>query len=230
MDAIKQRKTLVERTYETLLDAICTGELPPGERLNQDEIAARLNVSRQPVNSAISILRANGFVEDNGRRGVVVASIDPVKFQAIIEYRGVVEPFAVTLAGGRMTASAKAEAKAALGRGRRALADRNVRDLLQADVAFHEMIYRWSGNHVIQNSMRLNWYHTRRFMAEVLRDPAAAETSWHDHDRIISHLLDGDTPSAALEMKGHIERAYTKVIGTMTLATAPIAGLQPKRD
>ena len=45
MDPINPSKTLVEQTYDTLLDAICAGEFQPGERLNQDEIAARLNCS-----------------------------------------------------------------------------------------------------------------------------------------------------------------------------------------
>ena len=76
MEAVKPKKTLVEETYDILVDAICTGEFRPGERLNQDEIAAKLNVSRQPVNSAISILKANGLVEDTGRRSVVVTRFD----------------------------------------------------------------------------------------------------------------------------------------------------------
>ena len=76
MDEISPpQKSLTEQTYDILLNAICTGELGPGERINQDAIAGRLKVSRQPVNSAISILKANGFVEDTGKRGVVVAQI-----------------------------------------------------------------------------------------------------------------------------------------------------------
>ena len=54
MRQIQPKKTLVEQTYETLVDAICSGELPPGERLAQEEIATRLNVSRQPVNNALA--------------------------------------------------------------------------------------------------------------------------------------------------------------------------------
>ena len=45
MDAVKPKRSLVEETYNILVDAICTGELASGERLHQDEIAARLNVS-----------------------------------------------------------------------------------------------------------------------------------------------------------------------------------------
>lgn len=61
MDAIAPPKSLTEQTYDILLNAICAGEFEPGERLNQDDIASRLKASRQPVNSAISILKANGF-------------------------------------------------------------------------------------------------------------------------------------------------------------------------
>ena len=220
MDRIKPKKTLVEQTYEILLEAICSGELQPGERLTQDEIAARLDVSRQPVNSAISILRANSFVEDTGRRGVVVSAIDPGQFQSIYEFRSVIEPFAVRLAGAQLPDDAAAEANAVLRAGREALRQHDSRALLQADVDFHEMIYRWSGNHVIENSMRVNWQHMRRSMAEVLRDAGTAEQSWDDHAAIITALLAGDTETAAHEMQGHIDRARVKTLAAMAGKTA----------
>ncbi|NBQ24330.1 MAG: GntR family transcriptional regulator [Verrucomicrobia bacterium] len=157
MDTIEPKKTLVEQVYEILLDAICSGELPAGERLNQDEIAARLNVSRQPVNSAISILKANDFVRDTGRRGVVVTEIRMEQYNSIYEFRSVVEPFAVRLAAQRLSATARDEAQQVMQEGREAIAARDIKRLLNADVRFHEMIYRWSGNHVVEASMRANW-------------------------------------------------------------------------
>jgi DNA-binding GntR family transcriptional regulator len=208
MDAIKPRKSLVDETYDALLDSICTGELPAGERLNQDELAVKLNVSRQPVNSALAILKANGFVEDSGRRGVVVASLKPDQFHSIYAFRSVVEPFAVTLAAGAaMDTDRQREASQVLRNGQRAIESADVKALLQADMNFHEMIYRWSGNHVIENSMRVNWQHIRRCMAEVLKDPAAAIPTWKEHSLIVSHLIDGNVEASAHVMKAHIERA-----------------------
>ena len=102
MEASRTRKSLVDETCEALLDAICCGELTPGERLNQDEIASRLNVSRQPVISALAILKASGFVQDNGRRGLVVTSVEPTQFQSICEFRAEVEPLAINLAASRL--------------------------------------------------------------------------------------------------------------------------------
>ncbi len=211
MDSIEPKKTLVEQVYDILLDAICSGELPQGERLNQDEIATRLNVSRQPVNSAISILKANGFVRDNGRRGVVVAEADMDQHRSIYEFRSVVEPFATRLAAERIGDHAAPEAQAILREGRAAIEARNIKALLNADARFHEMIYRWSGNHVIEASMRANWPHMLRSMVEVLRDPSSARQSWNDHQRIVDALLARDGEAAAKAMQAHIGTAFEKI-------------------
>ena len=204
MEVIGPKKSLVDQTYEILLDAICTGELMPGERLTQDQIAARLNVSRQPVNSAISILKANHFVEDTGRRGVVVSALDPDLLKAILEFRGVIEPFAVRLAGERLPVGADAEAGPVLRRGWQAVAALDARALLQADADFHEMLYRWTGNPVIQNTMRMNWHHIRRTMAEAVRDAESARRVWDDHDAIIEALVTGRIDAAADRMRLHV--------------------------
>ncbi|MDW4551732.1 GntR family transcriptional regulator [Defluviimonas sp. D31] len=216
MESITSPKSLVEQTYEILLNAICTGELAPGERLAQDQIAAQLNVSRQPVNSAISILKANRFVEDTGRRGVIVAPVDNSLFQSIFEFRAVIEPFAVQLAGARLPNDARREAEDVVRQGRQAVETRDVRALLQADVEFHNMLYRWSGNPVIENTMRGNWHHIRRSMAEVLRDPGAAAPVWDEHAAIAEMLLDGRTEDAAALMKLHITFAYEKIRAAMS--------------
>lgn len=207
MEAIKPKKTLADETYEALVDSICTGELQPGDRLNQDEIALKLNVSRQPVNSAVAILRANGFVEDTGRRGVEVTAIQPIQFQSIYEFRVVIEPLAVRLACTNVNGRQKKEADKILKDGNQAVKTHNVKALLRADMELHEMIYRWSCNHVIENSMRANWPHIRRSMAEVLKNPEAAIPTWQEHNLMVAQLLDGEGDLAAKTMKQHIERA-----------------------
>lgn len=212
METIKQPKSLTEQTYDILLAAICTGELSPGDRLNQDEIAGRLNVSRQPVNSAISILRANGFVEDTGRRGVVVAQVESALFLPIFEYRRVVEPFAAELATLRQPPDAAEQAEAVVRQGFDAAARSDIGALVQADVDFHEMIYAWSGNQVIETSMRVNWHHIRRYMGQVLRDLGGAGRIWKDHAAVIEAVLAGDAERARHEMYQHIETAGQRML------------------
>ena len=67
---------LTEQVYQRLLYAICDGELAPGARLTQEELAATLGVSRQPVLQALRLLKKDGFVSDAGRRGLRVAPLE----------------------------------------------------------------------------------------------------------------------------------------------------------
>lgn len=210
MHTIEQPKSLVEQTHDILLNAICAGEFEPGARLNQDEIAARLKISRQPVNSAISVLKANGFVEDTGRRGVVVSRITADQFLSIYEFRSAVEPFAVRLAHDRKPADAALQADAMLKRGWKAAKSRDPQLQITVDFEFHEMIYAWAGNATIAATMRTNWHHIRRSMGVVVRGGVAAETSWEEHTKIIDALMHGDIDAAERAMKGHIERAQAK--------------------
>ncbi|MCU0853859.1 MAG: GntR family transcriptional regulator [Rhodobacteraceae bacterium] len=210
---VRPPRSLVDQTYEILLDAICAGDLVPGERLNQDRIAESLNVSRQPVISAISILKANRLVEDTGRRGVVVAPLDPGLVRSIYEYRVVIEPFAVRLAAGRRPPEARAEAAEVIAAGRAAAQSGDVRELIRADARFHEMIYRWSGNAMVQNSMGVNWHHIRRTMAEVLKAPLLSAPVWDEHAAILNALLDGDAATAEQLMRRHIETAVERLAG-----------------
>jgi len=217
MDAVKPKRSLVEETYNILVDAICTGELASGERLHQDEIAGRLNVSRQPVNSAISILRANGLVEDTGRRSVIVTQFDPNLFRGIYEYRRVIEPFAVRLAGRSLNHGHLRQANRVLKAGRLAIEGGKLSELLRADALFHEMIYSWSGNQVVETSMRTNWHHIRRSMAEVLRDITDVMPVWAEHNEIVEKLFAGQTEEAAQIMENHIEHAYRAILGSVVV-------------
>ncbi|MBS0126273.1 GntR family transcriptional regulator [Thetidibacter halocola] len=215
METIKPPKSLTDQTYDILLDAICTGELSPGDRLNQDDIANRLNVSRQPVISAISMLRANGFVEDTGRRGVIVTQVEAELFHPILEFRRVVEPFAAELAASRFPSHARDEAAIVLRRGAEAAARSNIVELVQTDIEFHEMIYSWSANPVIDTSMRVNWHHIRRYMGHVLRDLGGTSRIWAEHAAIVEAILSGDAQAARQEMHHHIETAGHRMINAL---------------
>src|SRR5690606_29759731 len=96
--SLPEKKSLMDQTYEVILEALCDGTFKPGDRLTQEEIALQLNVSRQPVTHALAILKSQGFVEPVGKRGLTVTPVDPAMFEAIYQFRSAVEPLAVALA------------------------------------------------------------------------------------------------------------------------------------
>src|SRR5215468_9736485 len=94
MDRLSLHEPLADRVCRAILDAICDGELAPGQRITQDELAARLAVSRQPVLQALRLLKTQGFVRDTGRRGLVVAGLDPTFIGHLCEVRSALDGIA----------------------------------------------------------------------------------------------------------------------------------------
>ncbi|MEA5160206.1 MULTISPECIES: GntR family transcriptional regulator [Cereibacter] len=212
MEALRPSKTLVEQAYDALLEAICTGDIKAGDRLNQDELALRLNVSRQPINSAIAMLKAQRFVQDTGKRGVIVAPIDQNLFDSIYQFRTAIEPLAVELAVARMTNEAITIGRDIIARGKSCVQSGDHAAALRADMDFHGLIYRLSGNLIIADTMTLNWRHLQRAMSEVLSVPGTTLRVWKEHDQIFNAMVRGDGDSAAGLMKAHMENAAPRKV------------------
>lgn len=213
MEALKQKRSLVEQAYDALLEAICTGDIKAGDRLNQDELAERLQVSRQPVNSAISMLKAQRFVQDTGRRGVIVAPIDQALFDSIYQFRTAVEPLAVRLATERLTKEAVSLGREIISRGKSHVQSGDHAAALRADMEFHNLIYTLSGNLIISDTMTLNWRHLQRAMSAVLSIPGATLRVWKEHDQIFTAMTRGDAEGAGKTMREHMEHAAPQLVG-----------------
>ena len=92
------RTTAAGQVSETLRRAIIDGELKAGETLRQEDLAARLGVSRIPLREALRQLEGEGFVTSIPHRGVVVASVSMDELREISEIRSVLECRLLSLA------------------------------------------------------------------------------------------------------------------------------------
>ncbi len=211
IESLQPQKTLVEQVYERILDAICGGTLAPGDRVTQDELALRLQVSRQPVMTALGHLKRQGFLVERGRRGLQVAPVDPARFDAIYELRSALEPLAASLAAQRATKEQVAQGRALVEHGRQVAAAGDAHAALMADVDFHEWIYRASGNPLVVQSMQTHWQHLRRSMGEVLRHPDLARVVWDEHAAVLEAIARGDAKAAACAITAHVTTAHDRV-------------------
>lgn len=200
---------LVDQVHQRLLDAICTGQLQPGTRLTQEELAEQLSVSRQPVIQALRLLKADGLVQDapglhgSKGRGVLVAPLDPTLIGHIYQVRGALDAMAARLAAER-----RATLDAALiAQGRQAVAQGDVGAMLAADQAFHRAIYAASGNPLIEGSAMLHWTHIRRAMGLVLQHSLLRASVWDEHQAIATAIATGDAETAVQRVTRHGEQA-----------------------
>ena len=194
---------LVDRVYRALLDAICEGTLAPGARLTQEEIAEQLAVSRQPVLQALRLLKKDGLVHDAPGRGLLVAPLDPGWIARVYEVRGALDGLAARLAAGRRV---KLDPRLVEG-GRRAARGRNIKAMVEADIAFHQAIYEASGNPLIGDSAQIHWVHLRRVMGAVLQSAPQREALWDEHAAIADAIAAGDAERAASLTSHHALRA-----------------------
>lgn len=194
---------LTDQVYQRLLNAICNGELGPGARLTQEELAANLDVSRQPVLQALRMLKKDGFVIDAGRRGLMVAPLGAETISQIYQVRAVLDALAA-----RQAALAKARIDPALiTAGRKAVAGSHVGSMIDADLEFHNAIYAASGNPLIAETANHHWRHIRRAMGAVLQQARVRDSVWDEHQAMIDAIARGDADRAESLAREHGEEA-----------------------
>src|SRR5260221_13041955 len=93
-----ERKTKKDLLVEMLPEAILSGDLAPGDRLLQEELAERFDVSPTPVREAIQQLVAEGVLSHSPYKGVQVADVELETIQEVYLIRGAVEGLATRLA------------------------------------------------------------------------------------------------------------------------------------
>ena len=200
---IPGRTDYVDAVYKTLLDAISAGTLAPGERITQEDLAEKLNVSRSPVLQALRLLKKDGLLEEAPGRGLVVTMLDPVRIGHLYQVRGALDALAARLAAQR-----HANIPAVLiERGRKAAAGTDVNALIDADMAFHKAIYEASGNPLIVENAMLHWIHVRRVMGAVLQRQLGRTGIWDEHAAIAKAIQEGDADRAAALSEKHAELA-----------------------
>jgi DNA-binding GntR family transcriptional regulator len=102
-DARLRRRSSGEQVAAYLRDEIMAGRLAPGDRINQEETAARLGVSRVPVREALAILENEGRIEIELHRGAHVLPIDPDSVRENTEIFGLIYAHVAGKAAERLT-------------------------------------------------------------------------------------------------------------------------------
>jgi DNA-binding GntR family transcriptional regulator len=207
MEALPKPTSVLDAVYVALRDSICDGNLTPGERITQDEIADRLGVSRQPVGQALILLKSQGFVTEAGRRGLVVAPLGTDMVRDIYEIRSSLDELAARLATRRSRPDELARGDEILEHGKGLVAAGDVRELVKADMAFHGFIYGISGNPLIRQALAAHWQQLRRVMAGVIEQGSYREVLWTEHEAILDAIRDGAAERAAALSRRHVQAA-----------------------
>ena len=220
MDAFLPLRDVV---FNTLRQAILTGELKPGERLMEIHLADRLGVSRTPIREAIHKLEREGLVTIIPRRGAEVAQITEKSMNDVLEVRRALDALCVELACDRITDEGLEKLKAACDNFEQCVKTKDNKKIAQADVALHDIIVQATGNQrLIQlvNNLSEQMY---RYRFEYIKDSSQHKTLVEEHRIIYRSIVAKDKETAAAAARTHIDNQEKAIIRQIRLDRAHAA-------
>lgn len=191
--------------FQTLREAILRGDLKPGERLMELQLAAKLGVSRTPIREAIRMLQQEGLAVTIPRRGAEVAGMTEKDMEDVLQIREALEVLAVQLATEKITAEAIEELEEKVAAFEAALETKDVKRIAQTDIDFHDKIYEAAGNPklvTMLNNLREQIY---RYRVEYLKDVQIYPRLMEEHREILEALKCKDKSHVMKMIKQHVD-------------------------
>jgi DNA-binding GntR family transcriptional regulator len=187
------------KAYKKLKEMIISGELKPGQKLNQVQLADQLGISRTPLLQAMNRLTSEKLTETIPRRGTRVRLFTDEDLLSIFEIRGRLEPYICELASKKITLEGINAIKENIKKMQIAIDNNDETMFKKLDNQFHTLIIESSENFFI--SEILQKYVPLMHSVNLLKP---MDKSIQDHKNILESLIDGDTLSVSQLMYYHI--------------------------
>lgn len=224
-------ETLPEQLLFRLQEQIVRGELTPGQRLAESELASRYGVSRGPLREAIRRLEARRLVEVAPRTGARVVDFDAEQLADVYQAREALEGMAARLAAQAMTDAEIEQLSQLLDHHEQSIAADEGQHYLQdeGDVDFHYRLAAGSHNAVLVGMLCDELYQLVRLFRHrfsSVRDRPI--TALSEHRAIVEALRERDGELAELLMRRHIAKARRSALSAFADAQANAAGTKVK--
>lgn len=198
--------------FNTLRQAILKGELAPGERLMEIQLAEKLGVSRTPIREAIRKLELEGLVLMIPRKGAEVAKISEKSLKDVLEVRRSLEELAIELACQRMSEADLKDLADAEEEFKEAIVSGNAMRIAETDEGYHDVIYNSTRNtRLVQilNNLREQMY---RYRLEYIKDEDKRQILLIEHEKIFKALKNRHVAEAKAAVREHIDNQEITVL------------------
>jgi len=191
--------------FQTLRTAILKGDLKPGERLMELQLASKLGVSRTPIREAIRMLEQEGLAIMIPRKGAEVARMTEKDMEDVLQIRCSLEELAVRLACQNITQMEMQELRVAMEQFREKTTTEDIAAIAQADVNFHDVLYKSADNPKLLgllNNLREQMY---RYRVEYLKNPSIYQQLITEHRQLYEAVKMQDAEKAAAYIRMHLK-------------------------
>ena len=208
MDAYLPLRDVV---FNTLREAILKGELKPGERLMELQLAAKLGVSRTPIREAIRMLEQEGLAVTIPRKGAEVAKMTEKDMEDVLQIREALDELAAKIACEQISEEQLEELVATMHEFEESTKTDNVKKIAAADVQFHDIIYQSTGNPKLVNMLNNLREQMYRYRVEYLKDENNYPTLMKEHKDIVEGLVRKNKMQVTETMHQHVKNQAVAV-------------------
>ena len=208
MDAYLPLRDVV---FNTLREAILRGDLVPGERLMELQLAAKLGVSRTPIREAIRMLEQEGLAITIPRKGAIVAGMTEKDMQDVLEIREALEELSVQVACDKITDEEISELQKNMKNFEHSLKSGDLKKMAHADVEFHDVIYRATDNPKLINMLNNLREQMYRYRVEYLKNPQNHEQLLQENEAIYKGIVEKDKSAVTEMIRKHISNQVAVV-------------------
>jgi len=200
-----ERPNLRDHIYDILKRLIILREIRPGEKINEEELAKTLRVSRTPVRETLFRLEHEGIVKIVPRRGAFVVSQSKEKVIDVLQVREVLEGLVARLAAENMDDKTLSRLRKSL---KKISSIPDDDDMLlkytPADVEFHSLLLESCNNKVLKNMMEVVNIHLQVLRLRTVVLPGRAKQTVREHYKILEAIEKRDTLSVEKMMRKHV--------------------------
>lgn len=206
MEQLLERPNLRDQIYDILKKLIIFREIKPGEKINEEEIAKTLGVSRTPIRETLVRLQHEGIVKIIPRRGAFVLSQSRKKIIEILQVREVLEGLVARLATENMNDKTLNRLRLCLEKISSSQDDEDrLLKYTPADVEFHSLLVEACDNDLLKNMMGIVNAQLQIVRLRTVVLPGRPEQTVSEHYKILEAIERGDVRSAEKLMRKHVE-------------------------
>lgn len=206
---------LRELVFATLRQAILKGELGPGERLMEIQLAEKMGVSRTPIREAIKKLADEGLVTLIPRKGAIVAGISEKMLTDVLQVRMTLEKMAYDLAYRNFEEKDREALEKTENDFEEAVRDGDLVKISEADEAFHFAIYDIADNDKLIEVLQLLKENMYRYRMEYCKDVPMRKTLIEEHRIICRTLAERDYETGIKTVEKHIKNQEEAVLNKL---------------
>jgi DNA-binding GntR family transcriptional regulator len=202
------RVSTATRVATVLRNAIAAGDLLPGSRIVELEVARELRISRSPIREALLTLAQEGLVSILPYRGAIVAPLRRERFVELTEFRLALERFALDRAIDRAGDDAIATLRGHVAGMRQALRDGNRSRAVDEDLALHRAIVAMAENSLLERAYESLLAQIRLYIDATSARYERAEDLAEEHERLLAAIERREFLTARAVLDAHIMHGF----------------------